>query len=225
MREMNGIIILDKPAGITSATAVNRVKRLLPGKRKIGHAGTLDSFATGVLLLLVGDSTKRCEELMGQRKVYRTTVKLGATTATDDPLSPEVGSASAEQPARAAVECALQRFIGSIQQRPPAFSALKVAGKRASDRVRAGEAIELTPRTVQIHRIELFRYEYPMLELEIECGRGTYIRSLARDLGEMLGTGGYLIELRRTRIGDFTIEDAVTIETLEREGVATNLRT
>src|SRR5688500_7929940 len=234
-----GIINLDKPAGISSARAVARVKRLLPRGTKIGHAGTLDPFATGVLLLLVGKGTKQCERLMGKAKQYETTIKLGAVTATLDPESPEepfVSSShglgvSAEhsfnelgRDAQATeIQRTLQRFVGEIQQRPPAFSAMKVGGQRAYKLARSGETVELAPRTVHVYGIELLDYAWPLLRLRIDCGRGTYIRSIARDVGEALGVGGYLTQLRRTRIGWFDASAAVTIEQLEVDGVERHL--
>ena len=215
---MNGIILLDKPAGISSAGAVNSVKRVLPRKTKIGHAGTLDPFATGLLVLLVGNATKRCEALMNQPKQYAATVRFGATTETDDPESPPQPVAGASPPTTELVREALNRFIGNIEQIPPAYSALKIAGKRACDRVRRGEVVELKPRFVRIYEIALLAYDWPDAKLRIDCGRGTYIRAIARDLGKILGVGGYLTELRRTRSGEFRVEDAITIENLQREG-------
>src|SRR5437868_1753759 len=234
---VNGILNLDKPAGISSARAVDRVKRLLPRGTRIGHAGTLDPFATGVLLLLIGKATKSCERLMDQPKQYEATIKLGAVTATDDCDSQEeafsggTGASPVRQGildqhgrgARATIEAALPRFIGEILQRPPAFSALKIGGRRAYDLARRGKEVKLEPRAVHVHNIELLDYDWPMLRLRIDCGRGTYIRSIARDLGEALGVGGYLTQLRRTRIGQFDLKDAVTIEQLTADGVAAHL--
>ena len=216
---MEGVIVLDKPAGQTSARCVRAIKHLLPHGTKIGHAGTLDQFATGVLLLLIGKATKRCEMLMGQAKTYEATIKLGATTASDDPETPEVVNSKAVPVTREQIERVLPNFVGTIQQRPPNFSALKVSGRRASDRVRAGQSLELQPRAVRIDRIELLEYDWPLLRLRIDCGRGTYIRALARDVGETLNVGGYLTELRRTRIGDYDIRNAVTLEELRSSGV------
>lgn len=213
---LNGVLNLDKPAGITSAHAVNKVKRLLPRGVKIGHAGTLDPFATGVLLLLIGKATKLCESLMGAPKQYETTVKLGAFTETDDPESPEQPFGEEIHPvSHDEILTVLPRFVGSIQQLPPIYSALKISGKRACDRVRAGETVEVQPRTVTIYRIDLLHFEWPLARLRVDCGRGTYIRSLARDIGEALRVGGYLTQLRRTRIGDFDIQHAVQLEQLE----------
>jgi tRNA pseudouridine55 synthase len=223
---MDGIIILDKPAGISSARAVDRVKKLLPRGVRIGHAGTLDPFATGVLLLLVGRATRACERLMAEPKTYEATIKLGSTTATDDPESAEIPwprAQPAAKPSRDHIAAALKQFTGTIQQRPPAFSALKVAGQRAYKLARAGKPPDLQPRPVQIHRIELLSYDWPLLQLRIECGRGTYIRALARDIGESLHTGGYLTALRRTRIGPFTLANAVSMEKLAAEGIAPHL--
>ena len=221
---MNGVLVLDKPAGISSARAVARVKRLLPRKTKIGHAGTLDPFATGVLLLLIGRATKSCERLMDQPKTYEATIKLGATTETDDPESPEVVTPDAPVPTIENVRQALARFVGAIEQRPPKFSALKIGGRRACDRVRDGEVIELKPRIVKVYAIELLDFQYPFAKVRVDCGRGTYVRAIARDLGEALGTGGYLTQLRRTRIGEFTIDQSVTIESLTESTVSQFLR-
>ena len=212
---MDGIINLDKPAGLTSARAVDRVKRLLPRGTKIGHAGTLDPFATGVLLLLIGKATKLCERLMDAPKQYECTLKLGFTTPTFDPESAEVPFADSIHPtAVGEIEDALTAFVGPIMQRPPAYSAIKVGGRRAYDLTRKGASIELEPRQVQVYSIRLLDYAWPSLSLSIDCGRGTYIRAIARDLGEKLGTGAYLTALRRTRIGSFDIKDAATLEML-----------
>ena len=225
MNAINGVLVLDKPAGISSARAVSRVKRLLPRGTKIGHAGTLDPFATGVLLLLIGRATKSCERLMDQPKTYEATIKLGATTETDDPESPEIVTPQPGQsPGLQQVQEALAQFVGAIEQRPPKFSALKIDGRRACDRVRDGEVIELKPRMVKVYAIELLEFQYPFAKVRIDCGRGTYIRAIARDLGEALGTGGYLTELRRTQIGSFSIDLAVTPEQLSSENVADHLR-
>ncbi|MEA2736489.1 MAG: tRNA pseudouridine55 synthase [Humisphaera sp.] len=225
---IDGILNLDKPAGISSARAVDKVKRLLPRKTKIGHAGTLDPFATGVLVLLIGKGTKLCERLMDQPKQYEATIKFGATTATDDPDSPEEPHVSKTlgrdaQATREAIGAVLPRFIGTIQQRPPAFSALKVGGQRAYKLARGGAEVKLEPRMVQVYGIELLDFAWPLLRLRIDCGRGTYIRSIARDLGEALDVGGHLTQLRRTRVGDFAIDRAVTLEQLHEDGVEPHL--
>jgi tRNA pseudouridine55 synthase len=222
---MEGVINLDKPPGLTSARAVGVVKRLLPRGIKIGHAGTLDPFATGVLLLLVGRATRSCERLMDAPKQYEATVKLGATTATDDLESPEQPAPEPlRQPSATAVSGAVQKFVGDILQRPPAFSAMKVEGHRAYDLARSGKIVHLEARPVRVYGIEVLDYEWPLLRLRIDCGRGTYIRSIARDLGVALGTGGYLTQLRRTRIGNFDAAAGVTLERLKAEGVAPHLQ-
>ena len=220
---MDGTINLDKPAGPSSAMMVNRVKRLLPKKTKIGHAGTLDPFATGVLLLLVGKATRWCETLMDQPKQYEATVKLGASTATDDPESEAIAREVKTVPSRADIEQAVAKFVGTIQQRPPNFSAIKVGGHRAYDLSRRGKPVELSARPVRIDRLEILGFDWPLLRLRIDCGRGTYIRSLARDIGEELHVGGYLTQLRRTRVGSFIAENAVTLETLIADGVERHL--
>jgi tRNA pseudouridine55 synthase len=223
MNAISGVLVLDKPAGISSARAVARVKRLLPRGTKVGHAGTLDPFATGVLLLLIGRATKLCEQLMDQPKTYEATVKLGANTETDDPESSETARVVVSPPELETIHEALKTFVGAIEQRPPKFSALKVGGRRACDRVRDGEEVELKPRVVKIYSMEVTAYDYPLLKLRIDCGRGTYIRAIARDLGEALGTGGYLTELRRTRVGEFTIERATMIDQLDPAAIAARL--
>ena len=220
----NGILNIDKPAGVSSARVVAQVKRLLPRGTKVGHAGTLDPFATGVLLLLVGKATKLCERLMSEPKQYVATVKLGATTETLDPESPEIVMPDVAPAPREMIKHVLPRFLGEIEQMPPAYSALKIGGRPAYEMARKGEPVELKARRVKVYGIELLRYEWPFVELKIDCGRGTYVRSLARDVGEALGAGGYLTALRRTRVGEFTVESAVTVQMLQRDGVQAQLR-
>jgi len=216
---MNGILNLNKPAGISSAAAVSRIKRLLPRGVKIGHAGTLDPFATGVLVLLIGKATKLCEKLMDETKQYEATVRLGATTPTLDPTSEEEIDSNANPVAREKIESTLQKFTGEIQQSPPVYSALKVRGRAAYARARDGEEVVLEARKIHIYGIEVVGHEWPFLQIRVDCGRGTYIRSLARDIGEALGTKGYLTALKRTAVGQFQIEKALTIEKLQAEGV------
>ena len=224
-----GVINLDKPPGISSARAVDRVKRVLPRGTKIGHAGTLDPFATGVLLLLVGKATKACERLMDAPKQYEATVTFGATTATDDPESPPTpwtpaGGGPIEPLPRERIEAALPSFSGRILQRPPAFSAMKIEGRRAYDVARKGGEVTLEARPVNVYGIDLLEYAWPRLRLRIDCGRGTYIRAIARDLGEALDVGGYLTELRRTKVGAFAINESVTLDRVATEGVTSHLR-
>ncbi len=221
---LSGILNLDKPAGPSSAAVLNRLKRLLPRGTKVGHAGTLDPFATGVLLVLVGRATKACERLMDQPKRYDATVRLGGTTATDDPESAEVPWPGAAPAAADAVAAALPRFVGRVMQRPSAFSAIKVDGRRAYALARAGVAVALPPRAVDVYGIELLAYAWPLLRVRVDCGRGTYVRAIARDLGEALDVGGHLTELRRTRVGPFDVADAVRPEDLTADAVAGRLR-
>jgi tRNA pseudouridine55 synthase len=221
---VNGLIILDKPPGLSSAAALNRLKRLFPPKTKIGHAGSLDPFATGVLIILVGSATRACERLMDQPKRYQATVTLGAATATDDPESPAIPTPNAALPAPADISAALQRFVGTILQRPPVYSALKTGGRRACDLARKGKPVDLPPRPVRVDAIQITDYRWPTLDLIIDCGRGTYIRAIARDLGRDLGVGGYLSTLRRLRVGPFAIEQAVDLDRLAADGPSTHLR-
>jgi tRNA pseudouridine55 synthase len=214
----HGILNLDKPPGVSSARAVGRVKWLIGKRAKVGHAGTLDPFATGVLLVLVGPATKQCEALMGQPKRYVATIKLGATTPTLDPTSEETASDTITVPVpRNAVEAALPAFVGSIMQAPPVYSALKVGGRSSYDLARRGEAVELKPRAVQVYSIALLDYVWPLATVDVHCGRGTYIRAIARDLGDALGVGGYLTALRRTAVGAYDASAAVRLDALNSE--------
>ncbi|MGE5608520.1 MAG: tRNA pseudouridine(55) synthase TruB [Bacillota bacterium] len=222
---MNGIINLDKPAGMSSALAVTRVKRLLPRGTKVGHAGTLDPFATGVLVILVGKATRLAERFMSEPKQYETTIKLGATTETFDPTKPELVTPEVLPPSTEKVRVVLGRFVGEIDQMPPAYSALKVEGRPAYKLARKGQEVKLESRKVRIYGMELMDYQWPLLQVRIDCGRGTYIRSIARDVGESLGVGGYLVALRRTRVGDCRAEQGARLEDLEAKGVEKYLQT
>ena len=219
-----GILNLDKPPGLSSARAVAHVKRLLPRGTKVGHAGTLDPFATGVLLILVGRATRLCESLMAQSKGYDATLKLGATTPTLDPESPEIVTQSPiSPPDRATVETVVSQFIGTIPQRPPAFSAMKIAGRRAYDLARKGHEVHLPERPVRIDRIDILSYHWPELRISMECGRGTYVRSLARDIGDRLAVGAYLTALRRTKIGAFHADQSIPPERLTADTLRNHL--
>jgi tRNA pseudouridine55 synthase len=220
---MNGIINLDKPPGISSAAALNRLKRLLPHGTKLGHAGTLDPFATGVLVVLVGKATRSCEQLMNQPKQYQATITFGATTPSDDPDTPVTLTPQATPPSLQTTEAALQRFVGLIQQRPPTYSALKVGGRRAYALARAGTPADLPARPIRIDAIQIVDYCWPNLSLTIDCGRGAYIRAIARDLGNDLAVGGYLSSLRRTRVGNFYVEQSVTLDRLSADGPSAHL--
>lgn len=220
---MDGIINLDKPAGMSSAGAVAVVKRLAGGRVKAGHAGTLDPFATGVLLVLLGRATRLAERLMDEPKTYEAVMKLGAVTETLDPTSPEVVVASPAVPGRSVVEQALARFVGELRQVPPTYSALKVSGRPAYRLARRGQSVDLPARPVRVYAIELLDYRWPLLSVRVECGRGFYVRALARDAGAALGCGGYLLSLRRMRVGRFDAADAATLDLLRRDGVAPHL--
>lgn len=210
---MDGIINLNKPLGVTSAKALEQVREIT-GQRKSGHAGTLDPLASGVLVLCLGRATKLVEALMDQPKVYRTTIALDVTSTSFDHEHPLVPVAVAEPPAAERVAEVLRSFEGAIQQVPPATSAVKIRGRPAYKFSRAGRTVSLAPRPVQIYWIHVRRYAWPELEIEVACGRGTYVRALVRDVGERLGTGGCLSGLTRRAVGPFRIEDAWTPERL-----------
>jgi tRNA pseudouridine55 synthase len=212
---MDGVLVIAKPAGPTSHDVVALVRRLAATKR-VGHGGTLDPFASGVLPLFLGRATRLVEYHLGDRKDYRATVCFGASSTTDD-LEGELTPTGAPAPSRAAVEGALAGFIGPISQRPPAYSAIKVAGRRAYAMARAGEHVELASREVTIHRLELLDWdgtdpERPIAVVDVECSAGTYIRALARDLGEAVGGAAYLGALVRTASGPFRLDGAVSLE-------------
>ena len=211
---VSGWINLDKRFDLGSTQAVSRVRRIF-NAQKAGHAGTLDPLASGVLPIALGEATKTVPFLMDADKTYRFAIRWGVETATLD-REGEVTFTSDVRPAPKAVEAALERFVGEISQVPPAYSAVRVDGERAYDLAREGTAVELQPRIVVIHEARLI--ETPDADhsaLEIVCGKGTYVRSLARDLALTLGTRGHVAELRRTRVGGFTIESAITLENLE----------
>jgi len=212
--KLDGLLVVDKPVGLSSMDVVRRVRRAA-GFCKTGHGGTLDPLASGVVVCCLGRATKRVESLMAGTKVYEAVVDLSAFTSTDDREGPREEVAVASPPTRAAVEAACGGLTGWIEQRPPAYSAVHVGGQRAYKLARRGEAVALPTRRVRVDAIEVTGYGWPWLSLTITCGKGTYIRSLARDLGVKLGTGGHLASLRRTAVGRYTIEMAVGIERLE----------
>jgi tRNA pseudouridine55 synthase len=208
---IHGWLVLDKPPGMTSTQAVGAVRRLYDA-RKAGHAGTLDPLATGVLPIAFGEATKTVPYAVDGEKRYRFTVRWGAATNTDD-AEGVVVAASELRPERAAIEALLPRFTGEILQTPPAFSAIKIDGARAYDLARDGETVELAPRPVFIESLTLIEVQDPLTALfEARCGKGTYVRSLARDMGRMLGCLGHLIALRRTHVAPFDEAGAVTLE-------------
>ena len=212
-----GLLVVDKPLGMTSARAVAAVKRRAGGA-KTGHAGTLDPLATGVLVIGIGRATRLLGQFMDAEKRYRTTIDLGAFTTTDDlegeRTEVDVGPST---PSIDDIRAALARFVGTIMQRPPAHSAVKIGGRRSYAIARSGTPVEPEPREVTIHAIELLSFDWPRIEIDVRCARGVYIRSLARDVGLALGTGGHCVELRRTAVGPFVEAEARTPDALPNE--------
>lgn len=213
----SGLVVVDKPAGMTSHDVVSRVRRMA-GTRKVGHAGTLDPMATGVLLVGVNRATRLLGHLMLTEKTYDGVVRLGATTTTDDAEGEVLARTSTTAVADQQIRTTLAGFVGDIEQVPPAVSAIKVDGQRAYARVRAGEKVELAARPVTIHSLEVgsIRRDAEMVDVEVSvrCSSGTYIRAIARDLGSALGVGGHLTSLRRTNVGPFGLDQARTLERL-----------
>jgi tRNA pseudouridine55 synthase len=215
--KVDGWVVLDKPLGLGSTSAVGRVRWLF-GAAKAGHGGTLDPLATGVLPIALGEATKTVPFVMDGRKEYKFTLCFGEARSTED-AEGEVTATSGNRPTDAAIRAALPSFVGEIQQTPPAFSALKIDGQRAYDLARAGEAVEMKPRTVTIERLELLgRPDTDHADFVVGCGKGTYIRSLGRDLALALGTVGYLSALRRTVVGPFREEGSISLSKLEALG-------
>lgn len=209
---IHGWLVLDKPLGMSSAQAVAAVRRAL-GAAKAGHGGTLDPLATGVLPIALGEATKTVSYVMDGAKTYRFAVRWGESRATDD-AEGAVTATSPLRPSEQAIRAALPRFTGEIEQVPPAYSALKLDGERAYDLARRGETPELAPRQVRIDRLDLLTADADSARFEVRCGKGTYIRSLARDLAVALGTFGYVAELRRTACGPFTESQAISLDKL-----------
>lgn len=215
--KIDGWVVLDKPVGLGSTQAVGRVRRLF-GARKAGHGGTLDPLASGLLPIALGEATKTVPFVMDGRKEYRFTLRFGEARSTED-AEGEVTATSEARPDDAAITAALPAFTGEITQTPPAFSALKIDGKRAYDLARAGETVELKPRQVLIERLELTgRPDRDHADFVVQCGKGTYIRSLGRDLALALGTVGHLSMLRRTVVGPFREEGSISLSKLEALG-------
>jgi len=223
MASLVGLLNVDKPAGITSREAVDRIERLTRPAR-CGHAGTLDPLATGVLVVCVGPATRLIQYVQQLPKHYRSTFLLGQRSVTDDTDGEVEILDDAPQPTRDQIEAALPRFLGDIQQVPPAHSAIKIGGERAYDLARRGERFELPPRTVTIHSLKIVEYQFPVLELEVVCGGGTYMRSLGRDLAAALGTAAVMSALVRTAIGPFTVEGAVSLNGLDADTLRLHLQ-
>ena len=211
---MDGLINFHKPTGITSAKALYKV-RAITKQKKSGHAGTLDPAASGVLILCMGKATKLVESIMDHPKVYRTTARLDVTSESFDSDRPLMPVPVTSPPGESAVREALAGFEGTIQQVPPGISAIKVGGVPAYKRAGADAQVALAPRPVTIYWLHLHRYDFPVIDFEMCCGRGTYVRSLIRDLGTRLGTGGVLTSLVRTQIGPFKLESAWTLDALK----------
>lgn len=223
-----GFLLIDKPVGSTShditaavrrtlqnevdASASNRAERV--HRIKVGHAGTLDPLATGLLLIGIGRATKLLPRLAGLAKTYEVTITLGATSATDDAEGPITENPNVKIPTPHNVAGVTRRFVGKQNQIPPPYSAKKVGGHRAYRLARRGQIVSIKPQRITIYDLKLQRYEYPELQLTVRCSAGTYLRSLARDIGQALGTGGYVSLLRRTAIGPFKVEDAMRGDSL-----------
>jgi tRNA pseudouridine55 synthase len=213
-RDVHGWVVLDKPVGMTSTHAVSVIKRLFSAKR-CGHAGTLDPLASGALPIAMGEATKTVPFVMDGRKLYRFTVRWGEERDTDD-AEGRVTATSEARPSPEAIQAALPAYLGTIQQVPPRYSAIKIEGERAYDLARDGETVELQPRPVEIVRLDLVEVPDPdHAVLEAECGKGTYVRSLARDIGRALGCYGHVSALRRTAVGPFDPESMILLEDLE----------
>jgi tRNA pseudouridine55 synthase len=211
MMQQDGIILIDKPAGMTSFGVVARVRRRLSeelGKKaKVGHTGTLDPFATGLMIIVTGKECKNAEKYSKLDKVYEATIRLGETSSTGDPEG-EITEVSDRQPSREEIQAALEKFKGEIQQRPPMYSAIKINGERAYKLARKGEQVEIPLRTITIHSLELVDYSYPEVKIRTHVSSGTYIRTLAEDIGGVLETGAYCTQLRRTAISSWDITEA-----------------
>lgn len=212
----DGLLLVDKPAGMTSHDAVNRVRRAL-GERRIGHAGTLDPFATGLLVMMVGRATRLLPYVEGEPKVYEARIRFGFATDTDDLTGAPV--ASAPLPGRDAVADGIARLTGTIDQLPPAYSAKQVAGRRAYAAARLGETLALAPSKVDVHEWRVLRFDGEELDVVVTVGGGTYVRALARDLGASVGSAAHLTKLRRIRSGVASVEQAVALDDVARQAL------
>lgn len=209
----HGIVPVSKPAGLTSHDCVDIVRRIA-GQRQVGHAGTLDPSATGVLVLCLGEATRISEYLMAQSKTYTGVMRLGAVSDTQDADGTLQEVEKARRPTEEQLRAATEAFLGDIRQLPPAYSAKKIAGRPAYEYARAGEEVHIEPKVVTVHRYDIVGYRWPEARFEVECGSGTYVRTLVHDLGHDLGCGAYLASLSRTRVGSIGIEDCVGLDAL-----------
>jgi tRNA pseudouridine55 synthase len=220
---MNGYLLVNKPKEWTSFDVVAKIRseiRKRTGEKiKIGHSGTLDPFATGLLIILVGKYTKQQDEFMKQDKIYEATFYLGATSSTGDPEGEIRLSKDPKVPDTKKIKSVLDSFLGEISQVPPAYSAIKINGKKAYDLARAGKKVELKARKVRIYGIELLNYSWPKLEIQVKVSSGTYIRSLAVDIGAKLGCGAYCLALNRSQIGNYSIKSAYELNTFIDDGI------
>jgi len=221
---MQGILLVDKPAGWTSFDVVNYVRRMVAnaeGKRpksvKVGHSGTLDPFATGLLVLLVGkDYTRQAGDFSALDKTYEATMRLSVTSSTGDPEG-QLSTVSESVPSLERIRQSVEQLTGTISQTPPAYSAIKINGQRAYKLARAGKDVVIEPRNVTVHRLSVEHYSYPDVTLIADVSSGTYIRSLVQSIGQALHTGAYTTALRRTRVGDYSVEQAVAVKALDIE--------
>ncbi|MDR3646856.1 MAG: tRNA pseudouridine(55) synthase TruB [Candidatus Babeliales bacterium] len=210
---MNGLLIINKPLTYSSMDII-RILRRLTGIKKIGHAGTLDPLATGVLLVCIGKATKKIESLMDTNKEYIAELNLNAFSETDDAEGKLTLVEAIKIPTLQDITEVIKNFIGDISQIPPKYSAIKIQGQPAYKKVLRGETFEIQPRIIKIYNIEILSYNWPILKIKVNCGRGTYIRTLARDIGNKLNTGGYLTGLIRTAVGDYTIDKSIDFNML-----------
>lgn len=226
MNQLDGILLVDKPSGWSSFDVVAKVRGVLKrgtGKKiKVGHTGTLDPLATGLMIVVVGSYCKRAEEFSKLDKTYEVTMKLGETSTTGD-REGEKTSVSDKEPVKEEIEEALEQFVGETMQTPPAFSAIKIDGKRAYKLAREGKEVKIEPRKININSIELTDYKYPFVKFVSDVSSGTYIRSLVEDLGKSLTTGGYMSDLRRTRVSTYLVDDAISPEEILFEDIRDKL--
>lgn len=221
---MNGIVLIDKPQGPSSFDVVKRV-RYLAKTKKVGHAGTLDPLASGLLMVCLGRYTKLASILTDGEKIYEAIISLGTTTTTDDNEGEAIRTESYAHITRAQIENAINQFVGSIEQKPPQFSAIKVGGKRAYALARANTTVELAPRPVTIFSITIVDIDLPNVKVSIHCSKGTYVRSLARDVGDALGVGAHAQDIRRIKSGNCLVENAIPFDQLNNETIEKNLTT
>ena len=224
---MDGLLLVDKPAGWTSHDVVARVRSVIRTqtgqKAKVGHTGTLDPFATGLLVLVIGSYTKRAAEFSKLGKTYEAEITLGADSSTGD-IEGELTPKSGQKPSKMALQAILRRFEGQISQIPHKYSAVKVGGQRAYKLARAGREVKLEPRKVEIYELTIMNYEYPKLQITTRVSSGTYIRSLAEDIGEALGTGAYLSALRRIKVGSFDTAGSLQMTDLDYPAIEDGLK-